>query len=32
MVLKVVVGDDWETLYKALAFGHRTDRVPFDTS
>ena len=31
MVLNVVVGD-WETLYKALAFGHRTELVPFDTS
>ncbi len=31
MFLNVVVGD-WETLYKALAFGHRTELVPFDTS
>ena len=31
MFLNVVVRD-WETLYKALAFGHRTELVPFDTS
>ncbi|MYC59116.1 MAG: transposase [Gammaproteobacteria bacterium] len=23
---------DWETLYRAIAFGHRTELVPFDTS
>ena len=31
MFLNLVVRD-WQTLYEAMAFGHRTELVPFDTS